>query len=424
MKKAIQFLVFSTLSFIVNSQENIPLKKNVLFIGNSYTAVNNLPLMTSTLSLSAGDTLTFDSHTPGGMTFEGHSTNQTVIDKIAQANWDFVVLQEQSQRPSFDDNQVQAEVFPFAKKLDSMINFYNPCAETIFYMTWGRQNGDAGNCPFWPPVCTYQGMDSLLYLRYMQLADTNDAIVSPVGKLWNYLRINNPTINLYSPDESHPSLAGTYAAACSFYTTIFKKNPQLITDNYGVSQVDAEIIRNAAKLIVFDSLQNWFQGAYEPQADFTFTSVGNLEVEFTNLSTFADSYNWNFGDQTNPITTENAIHLFPTYGSYEVRLIVEKCGKWDTLKIIITIENPSANITENSKEAFRISPNPVQDYLNLEFIEGEFTYSIYQLDGKIVKSQKLNSKESICLIGLDKSIYLLKIHQNNKLIFEDRFVKE
>lgn len=58
------------------------------------------------------------------------------------------------------------DVFPYAAQLCQLIRQHNPLAEPMFYMTWGRQNGDASNCVVWPAVFTYQGIDSLLQLRY------------------------------------------------------------------------------------------------------------------------------------------------------------------------------------------------------------------------------------------------------------------
>jgi hypothetical protein len=103
------------LVFIICSTANAQgIKKRALFIGNSYTQVNNLPLMVSNVASSVGDTLVFDSNTPGGFTFKGHSTNANSLAKISAGNWDYVVLQEQSQLPSFPIFQVQSDVFPFA----------------------------------------------------------------------------------------------------------------------------------------------------------------------------------------------------------------------------------------------------------------------------------------------------------------------
>ncbi|HRO43368.1 MAG TPA: T9SS type A sorting domain-containing protein [Flavipsychrobacter sp.] len=261
MKKSQQALLF-LLSVLFTANTYASDTARVLFIGNSYTAVNNLPQLLTTLAASAGDVVITDANIPGGTTLKNHSTNPTTLSKIALGTWDYVVLQEQSQIPSFPDAQVDMDMYPYAKILDSLIRKANICTETVFYMTWGRKNGDASNCTFFPPVCTYSGMDSLLRLRYQTLADTNDAILSPVGAVWRKLRNTNPTINLYDADESHPSLAGSYAAACAFYATLFSKNPTTITANAGLPPADAAAIRAAAKAVVYDSLQYWKIGTY------------------------------------------------------------------------------------------------------------------------------------------------------------------
>lgn len=237
--------------------------KRVLFIGNSYTDVNNLPLMVANVANSMMDTVVYDSNVPGGYTFEAHLNSAASLSKIASGNWDFVVLQEQSQRPSFPLSQVQAEVFPYAHVLDSLVNAHSSCGETVFYMTWGRKNGDASNCAVWPPVCTYQGMDSLLHLRYRMMADSNQALLAPAGAVWNYIRQNFPLIELYQTDGSHPSLAGTYAIACTFYSTLFRANPLAISFNPGIPATEATAIRDAVKIVVYDSLLHWNVGRYD-----------------------------------------------------------------------------------------------------------------------------------------------------------------
>lgn len=230
-----------------------------LFVGNSYTSVNNLPQTVYQLALSAGDTLIYDSSAPGGCTFAQHLNLAATTSRITAGGWDFVVLQEQSQYPSFPIEQVEAEVFPYAAQLSDLIRANNPEGEVVFYMTWGRKNGDAYNCPNYPPLCTYEGMDSLLYHRYLMMAELNNAAVSPVGAVWHYLRDNHPEIELYDPDESHPSKAGTYAAAATFYTILFKKNPTRITDNQTLDADVAQVIREAAETVAFDSLARWYQ---------------------------------------------------------------------------------------------------------------------------------------------------------------------
>ena len=57
--------------------------------------------MISEIALSFGDTVNYDSNTPGGCTLQGHTINSTSLSKISQQSWDFVVIQAQSQEPSF-----------------------------------------------------------------------------------------------------------------------------------------------------------------------------------------------------------------------------------------------------------------------------------------------------------------------------------
>ena len=226
----------------------------VLFVGNSYTAVNNLPQMVADVAESMGDAMEFCSNTPGGCTFEMHCRNQSMA-MICEGDWDYVILQEQSQLPAFPFDSVELYVFPFAKQLVDSVYAFNPQAEPMFYMTWGRKNGDTEFG--YPPMDTYEGMDSLLYARYMQMGEDNDASVCPVGRVWHYLREHHAEIELYQMDGSHPSLAGSYAAACAFYTMLFGRDPDSITFDAGLGARQARNIRAAVQAVVFDSLWKW-----------------------------------------------------------------------------------------------------------------------------------------------------------------------
>lgn len=251
------FLLFMQL---VNAQDETT---RVLFLGNSYTAYNNLPQLVSDCAASAGFEMTTGANTPGGTTFQAHSQSAASQSLIEQGDWDFVVLQEQSQIPSFPQSQVESECFPYAETLNNQILAFNECAETVFYMTWGRENGDAQNCPNWPPVCTYEGMDDLLSERYMTMAEDNAAIVSPVGALWRQIRTNHPEIELYASDGSHPSAVGSYTAAVAFFVTIFRADPTTISFDFNLSADITSVIKEEAKELIFEQQAQWFIGTYD-----------------------------------------------------------------------------------------------------------------------------------------------------------------
>jgi hypothetical protein len=310
----------------------------------------------------------------------------------------------------FPDAQVQAEVFPYAAQLCDSIRANDSCTRPIFYMTWGRKNGDNFNCASWPPVCTYQGMDSILNQNYQIMAADNDALVAPAGAVWNYIRANHPQIELYAGDGSHPSLAGSYATACAFYSVIFRKNPELITDNYTLSSAEANDIRTAARIIAYDSLPQWNVGLFDPIADFSVSDSG-ATFTFTNLSEGANSYAWDFGDGSG----SNLLHPSHTYtasASFVVKLIVSKCGISDTAQAVV---NPVINTTavgENWKALkVKLFFDPDTRFLKAEWSDNQRLVGVKILNpmGQMVSDLPLSPHQEWDLSFLPVGLYLIRL---------------
>ncbi len=399
--------------------------RNVLFLGNSYTAWNNLPLLTATVAASAGDTLLFASNTPGGTTLEMHLTNTTSLNLINQGSWDYVVLQEQSQLPSFPDNQVEAQVFPYAEDLNQIILAANPCTETVFFMTWGRKNGDASNCAAWPPVCTYEGMDSLLNLRYRMMAEMNEAIVSPVGAVWRYIREEFPQIELYTADESHPSEAGSYAAACTFYSVIFRTDPLQITYDFNLSFADAESIRIAVNEVVYGHLLEWHIGEYDPKAMFSYQNISDGEVEFVNESENATDYKWDFGDGL--VSAEaNPVHTFTSAGEFFVELKARACEMESVFVDTLLIDLVGIDSPDYLSESVKVYPNPVQSFLNIQFSDThEYEFYISDALGRIVLEPEMyRGKVQVDVSSLTPGSYWLITGDGRKEQRKFMFIKD
>ncbi len=254
MKKTFFVLIVCVASLLNSSAQEV---KNVLFIGNSYTHVNDLPKLVRDLSHSMGEEIYCESITPGGARFLTHSQNSSVISKLQQGNWDFVVLQGQSQEVAFPDSQFYDEVYPYARELDSLAKVFNPDVKVLFYMTWGYRYGDQVNCQYYPPFCTFESMSWRLRNNYSLMANDFSSWVSPVGAAWSYSIENNPDIVLHSSDNSHPSIQGSYLAACCFY--IMMSGNSVASDYLpsGVSMEEGDFLRDVANRVVFDSIDYW-----------------------------------------------------------------------------------------------------------------------------------------------------------------------
>ncbi len=189
-----------------------PQSLRVLFIGNSYTAVNDLPSILQTLGESPISNFTFEvaKHTPGGQTWEGHDRDPEVDAKISEG-WDFVVLQDQSQQ-AFDTRNIKASL----RSLEAKVRAVG--AEPILFMTWARDLAlfDA------PREIFRQNM--LLTQYYERHAEVIGGRVAPVGRAWERA-LRDPIITLHTSDGSHPNAQGSYLAACVLYGTITRQTP-------------------------------------------------------------------------------------------------------------------------------------------------------------------------------------------------------
>ena len=121
-------LNFLFINAVVLNANSYAYTRKVLFLGNSYTASNNLPLIISNFAASVNDTLIYDFNTPGGYTLDQHYADTNSTNKIIAGGWDYVVMQEQSQLPSFEDYYSGGP-----SNLSWLINRHNPCKENVLH---------------------------------------------------------------------------------------------------------------------------------------------------------------------------------------------------------------------------------------------------------------------------------------------------
>jgi len=203
----------------------------ILFIGNSYTYYNDgvdFHLEKMLKADKSSDSVNYDIQeiAVGSYTLEAHYADQLTISKIKSEKWKVVVLQEQSTRPINNPDLF----LEYAGKLDAEIKKAN--SKTVLYMTWAQKDSPSDM--------------SILASSYLSVGAQLNAQVAPVGKLWEYIQKAYPQIELYISDNKHPTLSGTYTAACVFYFSLFKKNP--IENTYvpsGMSSGNVIAIRKA-----------------------------------------------------------------------------------------------------------------------------------------------------------------------------------
>lgn len=413
MKKGIYTLIILLLAVFSSIAQD---ETKVLFIGNSYTAANTLGEIVAQIAASKGKTVVYQQLTPGGMNFAGHASSQQTYDAMHEKDWDYIVLQAQSQEPSFPPAQVASQTYPYAEILVDSIKAIHPCAEPLFFMTWGRKNGDAANAVFYPVLATYEGMQWRLRQSYMEMAEDNDCTVAPVGAAWEWFRANYPTIDLYESDESHPNINGSYLAACVFYATIFSESP--VGATYfptNLTQANGILMQQAAQDVVIDSLDTWRIGNNLPKAGFTYQIADNtVTFENEDQDNNVVDFDWDFGDGEID-TIVNPVHSYMAIGNYNVKLSTRtECAEDTTsstlsISIILGFEDPNFH-------KLNIFPNPSNNQITLDFnTVGSRQAKILSIDGKELDSFSIRTSTfSINMNDYKTGIYILEVTENEK----------
>jgi PKD repeat protein len=138
-------------------------------------------------------------------------------------------------------------------------------------------------------------------------------------------------------------------------------NQQNTTNTYlqsGIYNVTLVVTNSAG---CYDSITKSVLVYSIPQPKFGFTKAcTDKEVAFTDSSTVNNStitvWNWNFGDNTSPSTTQNTNHIYSASAAYPVTLTTTTAyGCVDSLtKYILVDQSPQFNITA-SDTCFRLS---------------------------------------------------------------------
>merc|ERR1719266_3277650 len=234
--------------------------KNILFLGNSYTdgagCNNAMDFFVQKLAEGAGFSATTDRSAPGGKTLQWHADNS--LDRIKNGDWDAVVLQDQSQRPSFGSGYVYNNILPDVRILVQAMRETNVCTLPVFFQTWGKRDGDTGNCSPapWDGLCTFEGVQDQLTQAYNTMAYVaQPSKVAPAGEAWRTWPNRN---SLFSHDGSHASCHGTFLAASTIFRQIWGVPASSSSYTYpSISSEDAAAMKEQADAIVAAGTWSW-----------------------------------------------------------------------------------------------------------------------------------------------------------------------
>ncbi len=374
----------------------------VLFVGNSFTSVNNLPFVFEQLAIGANRPVVVASHMPGGIsvgdTVQGtsaHMNNPLVYNLIRSNDWDFLVLQDNQGRFVYDYGLFPASslVMEGHIKIRDSLLFYHPCAKMVWFAGWGPKAG------YLPYASTGVELINRIYNNYKFLLDTAGQFIAPIGPAWERIIVNYPTINLWDADDVHPGLNGTFLTAAVIFSSVFKSSP--IQSTYvPASMMSGEdtVLKNTGFQTVIDSL--FFTGLDSITPEIV--RIGNT----LNVSGYLNC-NWYLNNIF--ITATGGILNITQTGVYTAIVSDVNGCEFRTLEYLVSVIN---SIDESKDNTFQIviSPNPTTGKIILEASKSLNRIQVFNSIG----SQEIeilypNKIETIDLSHLPKGIYYLKL---------------
>lgn len=215
--------------------------KSMLWVGNSFFYYNNSMHGHVSLLLgaagqkgnrSASATISgsginwhdveahFKPNAVGSYSFVGD--NEVRFNTFDRA-FDATLMMDCSQCPIHP--KLQSIFYEYAKKHSDTVRKHG--SEPILFMSWAYSDKPE--------------MTEPLAAEYIKAGKLNNALVVPAGYSFANSVSKRPDISLIVADKRHPSLAGTYLAACTVLASVYKINP--IGNNY-TAGLSADVVKH------------------------------------------------------------------------------------------------------------------------------------------------------------------------------------
>lgn len=164
----------------------------VLFVGNSYTYVNDLPYVVAVVAAARGVEVEYGMLAEPNFALEDHIVTGAFDAKLAEG-WDWVVLQQGPS--SLPQNREHLRVWSERAAASARARR----TSVVLFSAWPAR----GNAFTW--------LDA--EESYRLAARAVRGCIAPIATAWRYARAGLPSLDVYAEDGLHASEAGTLLAA-------------------------------------------------------------------------------------------------------------------------------------------------------------------------------------------------------------------
>lgn len=178
-----------------------PAPRKILFVGNSLTFTNDLPLMVEKHASARGIPIGTDMLAFPNYALEDHWFDGEMEKLIRTCRYEFVIVQL---GPSSQGDGLEM-LLNYGSKIKNLCDQYD--TKLVFFMVW-------------PAKINYHTFPGVIR-NYSEAAGTTVSLLCPVGKAWKQHMDATGDFSYYGPDGFHPSIKGSELAARMLVETMY-----------------------------------------------------------------------------------------------------------------------------------------------------------------------------------------------------------
>ena len=204
---------------------------NVLFMGNSHTAANQMPSMVEALiNQHLSDLKGRTERVPHYRFLVDHAASQQTLSMLSSTQWTHVVLQAQKYSQSFTTE------YPIDGALSLIAKAQAQDAQAIMFPEWAQRNNSAET--------------DYVHNIHARIAEQSGACVAPIGYAWQRALELRPELELHAADGNHASLTGSYLTALVLFETITGEAADLLPAS-STTNIDADTQRFLGQMATY-----------------------------------------------------------------------------------------------------------------------------------------------------------------------------
>ncbi len=252
MKKIIFYIVVLFVCINTFAQEN------VLFIGNSMTFYNEMPVLFRNIAEAKGKELIVESFTEGGVGLAQHVAEAEVFRIIASRQWDKVVLQPGTSESAGLSLRTDS-VASLVRQLIDSIKIGNTDAKVVIYEI---SNGIASNDNGGGNYDYYFYTQGIIKDSVTNIARLSGVPFAPVGECFreHYYTAHHDLMLHSSFNDVHPNLKGSYLGACAIYETLYEEYVIPCDFYSSLTEEDALYLQTITDSVVLPRKEEWLMG--------------------------------------------------------------------------------------------------------------------------------------------------------------------